>query len=311
MGFRGLSAGLLLLCSCSDRVGPVIVPRPDGGPLAGRDAGVFVLTDAGPPVECGTELDRAGCSCESGRRECYTGPAANAGVGACAMGAQACEPHGEFSEWGPCIGSVAPVTEACANAADDDCDGSVDEGCEDPPPPPPPPPTPVTCAELAPLVATVTTPYPPSIPLPAACGPGGYIASNYDMAPSGATELHVVGVYEGLAENVNVRVHATAAPIVLALVAYDPVTWHVTLDPGAAISYVYTHGYHAQTVVIDGGVPVTPYDGCAYAYGWEPMHNEGGGNYHEMIAQVRRTTGLTETSYQGCYTGVSFEVPYR
>jgi hypothetical protein len=267
---------------------------------------VYVAPDAGPPVECGTELDRAGCGCESGRRECYSGPAESAGVGACARGAQACESGGEFSAWGPCIGSVAPVAEACGNAVDDDCDGTADEGCEAPPPPPP---IMVACPELAALAAAVTTPYPASIPLPAACGPGGYVASNYDMAVGG-TELHVVGVYEGLGGSVSVRVRPTAAPIVLALVAYDPVTWNITLEPGASIAYVYTQGYHDQTVIV-ADVDVTPHHGCAYAYGWEPMHNEGGGNYHEMIAQVRRSTGLLETSYQGCYTGASFDVPYR
>ena len=46
-------------------------------------------------------------------------------MGACMAGTQTCE-DGTF---GLCTGQVLPVSEVCANGADDDCDGLVDENC--------------------------------------------------------------------------------------------------------------------------------------------------------------------------------------
>jgi hypothetical protein len=44
-------------------------------------------------------------------------------VGACRTGTETCE----SGDWAPCVGDVRPRSEACNNA-DDDCDGSTDEG---------------------------------------------------------------------------------------------------------------------------------------------------------------------------------------
>ncbi|MCC6647067.1 MAG: hypothetical protein IT374_16035 [Polyangiaceae bacterium] len=45
-------------------------------------------------------------------------------VGACKAGSKTC---GSDGKWGPCGGTVGPITESC-NSLDDDCDGSTDEG---------------------------------------------------------------------------------------------------------------------------------------------------------------------------------------
>jgi hypothetical protein len=55
------------------------------------------------------------------------GPAEKAGVGRCARGTQSCSDT-ELGTWGVCEGWTAPEPETC-NELDDDCDGSVDEGC--------------------------------------------------------------------------------------------------------------------------------------------------------------------------------------
>ncbi|AUX45363.1 hypothetical protein SOCE26_068450 [Sorangium cellulosum] len=60
---------------------------------------------------------------------CYSGPLSTAGVGACRTGLKRCNAAGDG--YGPCEGEVAPAPERCGNAADDDCDGAVDEASAD------------------------------------------------------------------------------------------------------------------------------------------------------------------------------------
>ncbi|WP_437670440.1 hypothetical protein [Sorangium sp. So ce131] len=60
---------------------------------------------------------------------CYSGPLSTAGVGACRPGLKRCNAAGDG--YGPCEGEVTPAPERCGNAADDDCDGAVDEPAAD------------------------------------------------------------------------------------------------------------------------------------------------------------------------------------
>ncbi len=66
----------------------------------------------------------SGGECASGdTRACYQGPADTRGVGACTDGIETCV-RGVWS--GTCVGDVTPFVEHC-NAADDDCNGVVDD----------------------------------------------------------------------------------------------------------------------------------------------------------------------------------------
>jgi len=73
--------------------------------------------------DCDMEVDE-GCACIDGQTQnCYPGPMANKGVGACVEGTQTCDLSGQ---WGQCKGAVLPSPEAC-NTIDDDCNGQVDD----------------------------------------------------------------------------------------------------------------------------------------------------------------------------------------
>jgi hypothetical protein len=117
----------------------------DGGVESGGqgDAGLQTdgsahFVDGSAPdsgTSCSDPLDRAGCPCPSGSapRQCYTGPAAKAGVGACTFGTQSCMDQGESDgTWGPCTGSGMPTTCAAASAQcgtlSDGCGGTLDCG---------------------------------------------------------------------------------------------------------------------------------------------------------------------------------------
>ncbi|MFL5319774.1 MAG: hypothetical protein ACJ790_08960, partial [Myxococcaceae bacterium] len=55
------------------------------------------------------------------------GAVGTSGVGACHAGTQTCSSSG--SSYSACINEQTPVTEICGNQIDDDCDGTVDDGC--------------------------------------------------------------------------------------------------------------------------------------------------------------------------------------
>lgn len=79
---------------------------------------------------CPSEKKKADSGvCEPGATmACYDHPDGAAGVGICAAGVSTC---GADQGWGACAGSVGPAAEICANALDDDCNGTPDDGPPD------------------------------------------------------------------------------------------------------------------------------------------------------------------------------------
>ena len=162
--------------------------------------------------------------------------------------------------------------------------------------------------------------FPPSLPVPS-CGNGG-TSSNYvntDL-PEADAELHVVAVYEGIPDpaflnyrrgRVRVTVHPRPHPVVLALSAYEPIEWDIEVEPGAVLRRIVVQGYEAPILEgVPDGVDVQQVPGCDHSYGWEVQHLSSDSDYRDLIADLRNLTGLTETSFQGCYTGDHFDVPH-
>ncbi|MCZ7685198.1 MAG: putative metal-binding motif-containing protein [Sandaracinaceae bacterium] len=80
----------------------------------------------GEDNDCDGVVD-PGCPCVAGETRPCGAPDGAGGIlieGECAAGTQSCDSSGA---WGTCEGDVRPVAESC-NGADDDCDGSTDEG---------------------------------------------------------------------------------------------------------------------------------------------------------------------------------------
>ena len=105
--------------------------RPDGSADWSPCTGVTLPgseTCNGSDDDCNGVTDE-GCLCDLGMsRTCYEGPAATRNVGSCADGNQSCVMSGGGSSWASCSGSILPATEIC-NGRDDNCNGTVDEGC--------------------------------------------------------------------------------------------------------------------------------------------------------------------------------------
>ncbi len=84
-------------------------------------------TGAGGSAVGGASSGGAGpASCEPGDVvDCFSGTAAQLGVGRCVAGEMTCALDG--SGFGPCEGEIPPAVETCGDPADEDCDGLVDE----------------------------------------------------------------------------------------------------------------------------------------------------------------------------------------
>ena len=116
-------------------------PGQAGGPAKGGATGASGSASAaggGANPSCapsGGKSDQHGCACTTNgaTQPCFVGNEKFAGVGACGFGKQSCVQvaGGELQSfaWGACAGSGVPSTETC-NGADDNCDGTVDEGCQ-------------------------------------------------------------------------------------------------------------------------------------------------------------------------------------
>ena len=80
---------------------------------------------------CDGAVNEGGIACVCKPAEvapCYDGPAGTENVGICKSGAKTCDNQGK--SWGSCVGQVPPAVQLCTvPAADQNCDGQLNEGC--------------------------------------------------------------------------------------------------------------------------------------------------------------------------------------
>ncbi|MGK7900718.1 MAG: hypothetical protein AB4352_04760 [Hormoscilla sp.] len=154
-----------------------------------------------------------------------------------------------------------------------------------------------------------------------ACGTGGSGDFSAYFAPAmGSQELHVISVYEARSDHragyhptglVEVKVQRQEKPIILALSAYEPVHWNVTLEPGVKVEYIILNGYHQQSISGVDGVPVDKYihrgirsRSGHFSYKWLNSLE-----YKPLLVQrLEQYTRTKLTSFQGCYRGTSFQL---
>ncbi len=105
------------------------------GPSTGHSSGTVRVTGtqqaavcgSGPCTEATLTLDDIICTPGAYQACPYSGPVGTEGQGRCRAGRRQCNVAG--TEWSTCQGEVLPVAESCTTPFDDNCDGSVNEGC--------------------------------------------------------------------------------------------------------------------------------------------------------------------------------------
>ncbi len=98
-----------------------------GGAGGGSSSSSSATSSSGTSSSGGGSGGGGGASmfCVPGEtKSCYSADPATMGVGPCKAGVQTCNANG--SAFGACVGEVLPSTEVCANAIDENCDGTVD-----------------------------------------------------------------------------------------------------------------------------------------------------------------------------------------
>lgn len=97
-----------------------------GSCVVGPCLGPFEDCDEDPVNGCEhNTLTDGTCLCSPGEEQpCYLGTPGTQGVGPCQGGVRTCLPSG--IGYGLCSGQILPQPEICANGADDNCDGLID-----------------------------------------------------------------------------------------------------------------------------------------------------------------------------------------
>jgi hypothetical protein len=157
----------------------------------------------------------------------------------------------------------------------------------------------------------------------ASCNTGdSYKFSSHVGSLNGEKELHLIGVYEANAEHGNgqrakstieIKVERQNKPIILALSAYEPINWNVTVAPGTVIEKIIINGYHDQTISGVSGISVEEhsYEETGeylgnFIYKWGSTTEST--NTPSLVTKLEQIHHTSLSSFQGCYRGTSFTI---
>lgn len=107
---------------------------------------------------------------------------------------------------------------------------------------------------------------------------------------------------------VKVNVSDDSTPIILGLMAYEPVTWQINAAPGVVIERVILSGYHQQQITGTGDAQVD-----VYSYDNSPCDRcvQKGRffySYERVPRDMEMAAGVRASSFQGNYTGGTYQV---
>jgi len=125
------------------------------------------------------------------------------------------------------------------------------------------------------------------------------LAGNYAVDKDAPPELHLVGFYA--AKGAVVEVTEKSRPVVLALCAYDPSKWTVSVAAGVRLKRVIVAGYHRQSVEgVPAGVPVEIHTHEDQTGGFFTSRRDDA-EFPGAARQLRELTGLQIATFQGDY----------
>ena len=152
---------------------------------------------------------------------------------------------------------------------------------------------------------------------------GSYKFSSYVGSLTGNKELHLIAAYEATSpqdngnpskNTIEVKIQRKNKPIILALSAYEPINWKVTIEPGAVIEKIIINGYEKQTISGVSGIPIEEYNQEMgnrlsegnFMYQWDSTTDSS--NSSSIVTKLEQISQTSLSSFQGCYRGTSFVI---
>lgn len=115
---------------------------------------------------------------------------------------------------------------------------------------------------------------------------------------------------------VTVDVNRAGHPLVLVLMAYNPVSWNMRLGPGVDVQKIILAGYEGQDILLSNhDIPVeartykaSPCTDCSRQSGNFYAYESNTQEYQQAVKQLYSITGLMPNSFQGSYEASRFTI---